>query len=301
MKRKGLTEKVLFFSFSTTDFALFFKSCVIQLILSEEELDEVVLYADVLICINIIIDYFLLNITAALLGCKCSFLRLILGSVVGGICSLTILVGSENIIIAFLIRIFSSTAVILSAFGFSGVGLFLRRAAVFFTASFLFSGCMTAITELLTPKGLLVKNGIVYYDLSAVALVVFSAVVYLTLSLILRFSKRKSERTCKLSVYDGNTEIHITALIDSGNRLHEPFSEKWVVLLDSKYENIIKGEGKARRIIPFSTVSGEGILNGFIPDKVILEDSGEQLDVYVAFSVAPLQKGYGAIISSDAI
>jgi len=260
-----------------------------------------IIYADVLICINLILDYFLLGFTALLLKTKISFFRQLIGAFVGGLSSLMILIERESLAVSITVRVITSVLVVLSTFGFSSVSLFVRRICVFFSASFLFSGCMTALIELINPIGLIVHNGIVYYDLSALLLVTLSGVIYVVLSLILRFSKRSAHSTCRLKIEEGNGGAEIIALIDSGNRLKEPFSEKWVLLLDPRYSSELKGEGKPHRIIPYSTISGEGMISGFIPDSVSILPSGEALDVYIAFSPKPLEGEWGAVISSDAI
>ena len=50
------------------------------------------IYLDVLLSINIIIDYFLINITGGLLKTKCKLSRQIIGAIIGAMCSLTILI-----------------------------------------------------------------------------------------------------------------------------------------------------------------------------------------------------------------
>ncbi len=260
-----------------------------------------IVYADVLICINIIIDYFLIGFAAAILKAKCSFRRQLLGAVVGGLCSLMILIERESLLISVFVRLITSFSVTMAAFGFLSIGVFIKRLGFVYLSSFAFSGAILALLELLKPVGLIIHNGIVYYDLSAMLLICLAAAIYGLLSLILRISKRKTEHICKIRISEGKTDAEIIALIDSGHKLREPFSEKWVLILDPKYSELLSPQSKMKRIIPYKTVSGGGALVGFLPDKIKLASSGEELDMYVAFSPEPLGKNYSAIIASEAI
>ena len=260
-----------------------------------------IVYADVLICINIIIDYFLISFTVLIIKSKCSFGRQLLGAVVGGFCSLLILIERESILISIAVRLITSIFVTLAAFGFFSIKVFLKRLGFLYGASFLFSGALNLLLELLNPVGLIVHNGIVYYDLSALLLVVMVAVIYSVLTIFSKIFKRNSEELCKIEICEGNNIASIIALVDSGNSLIEPFSEKGVALVDPKYSEILSGDKKHKRVIPYKTVSGEGTVFGFVPDKIRLLSSGEELDLYIAFSPEPLGEKYGAVLPANAI
>ena len=73
------------------------------------------------------------------------------------------------------------------------------------------------------------------------------------------------------------------------------------MLLDNGYETLFSNLKMPKRVIPYSTVAGDGVLYGFYPESISLKPSGQKLDMYVAFSPKPLGNGYGAIISSEAL
>ncbi len=260
-----------------------------------------IVYADVLICINIIIDYFLIGFAGVIIKSKCSFRRQLLGAFIGGVCSLLILIERESVLIAIAVRLITSVSVTLAAFGFLNIKVFFKRLGCLYGASFLFSGALNLLLELLNPVGLIVHNGIVYYDLSALLLVVLVAVIYSALTIFSKIFKRNSEELCKIEICEGNNIASIIALIDSGNNLIEPFSEKGVALVDPKYFELLSCDKKHKRLIPYKTVSGEGTVFGFVPDKIRLLSSGEELDLYIAFSPEPLGGKYGAILPASAI
>ncbi len=259
-------------------------------------------YADVLICINLIIDYLIIGLTAKLLKTACSFKRQLVGGVVGGLCALFILLPDGGILQSMLIRTVTALLVVLTSFGFGGFPLLLRRLSCFLIISFVFSGSMFAVWFFIKPVGLLVHNGIVYYNLSSVVLVVSAIFTYCLITLISRFVGRKTAAICRLKVETDRSCAELTALVDSGNKLREPFSEKPVILLDPKYKFMLEGTAQKTRVIPYNTVSGSGVISGIPPKAVYLLDKGnpESLDVYLAVSPSPLGE-FGAIIGTDAL
>lgn len=258
-------------------------------------------YADVLICVNFIIDYFLLGLTIRILKTPCSFKRQLIGAGVGALCSLSILLPKLNFILMLALLILTSAITIIATFGISKLSVILKQILCFYVASFLFSGLMSVVSNLIKTTSLIVRNGVVYYNLSAILLVTFAVITYLTITLICRYLKRNNEPTCKLLISQDNIKLQVIALIDSGNRLQEPFSEKWVMLLDSQYEKLFSNANSPKRVIPYSTIGGEGVLYGFCPESIKIISTGEKLDMYIAFSPRPIKNGYNAIISAEAI
>ncbi len=259
-------------------------------------------YADVLICINIIIDYLILELTVKLLKTQCSFWRQLLGSVVGGAFSLFILLPDRGVFLSLAIRLITAFAVVAVSFGFGSMSLLIRRVCSFFVISFAFSGTMFAVWYFIKPTGLMVHNGIVYYNLSSIVLIITAIFTYCIITLISRFIRRKNIHTCRLMIETDRTALEVTALVDSGNKLREPFSEKPVVLLDPKYQFMLEGYHSRERVIPYNTVSNSGTVMGIVPKAVYIleENSKESLDVYLAISPSPLQD-FGAIIGTDAL
>ena len=273
-----------------------------MLILNSRLLGVLILtiYADVLLCVNFIIDYFLLGLTIRVLKTTCSFKRQLVGAGVGAVCSLVILLPSLNFILSLLLLVLTSAITVIATFGINKMMVLLKQIICFYIASFLFTGTMAALSKLIKMPSLLVRNGVVYYNLSAILLVMLAVVTYFIITLICKYLKRNVDATCKLSISQGDVKLQVIALIDSGNKLQEPFSEKWVMLLDSQYEKLFSNISSPKRIIPYATIGGEGILYGFCPESIKILSTGEKLDMYVAFSPRPIKNGYNAIISAEA-
>lgn len=268
----------------------------------QNEAINLTIYADVLFCVNFIIDYFLLQLTAKISKSPCKFARQLAAAAFGAACSFIILLPSAGAFLICVFRLVTAAATVVIAFGFFSKQCFLKRTICFYLSSLLFSGTVFLLWSTLKPNGMFFKNGIMYYKLSAPILIGVSAAVYAIITVALRFFKRNSAVVCRVTVKDGGVCEQITALVDSGNLLKEPFSQKPVMLLDKRYEDIFCGNGKPHRVIPYSTVSGSGVISGFQPDSVTYEAGGVStpIDVYLAVSKTPLEKEYGAVIGTDA-
>ncbi len=83
-----------------------------------------------------------------------------------------------------------------------------------------------------------------------------------------------------LTIVTGEQSIHLFAFLDSGNKLKEPFSDYPVIIVDKS-----KIDFEPQRIIPYNTVGGEGMLQAFKPDKVIISNGKKSFEcdsVYIA-------------------
>lgn len=262
---------------------------------------KVVVYIDVLMCVNFIIDYFLLSLTAHICKTKLSFARQLAASAAGAVFSLTVLADIPKIG-AVILQFAESSVIVFFAFGIGKLKIFSVRIICFYLASFLFSGAVSAVIKLFSPYGLMVNNGVVYMDISAVVLVTLSAVIYCLITLFARITSRNRKKTCTVIIKsDGNT-IKLNTLVDSGNKLKEPFSEKRVIIIDKRFKTDILPQNRTERVIPYSTVGGVGTLTGFKTDGVYISHDGilRPLDIYAAFAASPLGNDIDAVIGEDA-
>ena len=88
------------------------------------------IYIDTLIFSNIIIDYLLLSITTKILKINYKLYRIILGSLFGGISSLTILLPWGNFLFNFVVKLTIISITILISFGYINKITFGKRTFV---------------------------------------------------------------------------------------------------------------------------------------------------------------------------
>lgn len=91
--------------------------------------------------------------------------------------------------------------------------------------SFLFAGLMLALSRLLAPAGMIFYNGVVYFDISVLALILSTTAAYLFLLLFERlFAGRVDERRLyEITVTAGGRAVSCKGLADTGSDLRDAF------------------------------------------------------------------------------
>lgn len=263
------------------------------------------IYVDVLVAVNFFINYFLLLASAKFLTVPVKRGRLAAASGLGALFSLSILLPEIPAVLSLLIKLAMSSAIVLSAFGYGGVKRFIRNTAAFYIINFGFAGLMLALWYFFAPQGLMIRNSVVYLNISPVLLILLSVVCYFIISLVNRITGRQmpKELFCRIVVSCSGAACDCTAKIDTGNSLREPFSNDPVVIVN---EDVI---GKAVppekslnfRMIPFDVVSGGGVLKAFRPDRLTIYYGKQTIqvsNVYIAVSKTRLG-GCDALMNPD--
>ena len=130
-----------------------------------------IVYADILIILNLAVDYFLLRAAACLQHLNPPLWRMLLSSLAGGSSSLYIFLPPRGVILDILFRTAVCAAMTFICFGFGKIKRFLRTCGVFLLVTFGYGGAMTALWYLLKPSGLTVINSVVYFNISTAVLI----------------------------------------------------------------------------------------------------------------------------------
>lgn len=238
--------------------------------------------------VNIYITWILLSLLESLTHFDIKRINLVLASLLGGISSLLILIESKSTYITFLLTALKIVAYILcSLIAFCGTSL-KRKAlysAYFIGLNILLGGAVKLISEHFGSSAILVYNGTVYLYVSVYLLIVLTAVLYLTISVIERIAEYRAgrNRCYKVKIIYHSNEYILDGIADTGNSVHDVFTGKPVMIckgipLYSELSDFV-------RIIPYTTIAGEGMLYAVKPESVIITDEGKlskNVDVLVA-------------------
>ncbi|MDE6678273.1 MAG: sigma-E processing peptidase SpoIIGA, partial [Ruminococcus sp.] len=102
------------------------------------------IYIDVLIVLNIYVNYFLLRITARLTHSPLTVGKCIISAVYGSLYSLLILAPQINTFLNVVIKFFAVVTIVMIAFGFQGKKRLLINTVSFFSANVALSGTIYA-------------------------------------------------------------------------------------------------------------------------------------------------------------
>lgn len=277
----------------------------------------VAVYVDILLVINFIINYLLLRVASLITGKVFTWWRLCISAAIGALSALIIFFPYIGNIYMTLYKLGVIMLMSVIAFGFKGYLKWIIDVAVLFAVSFIFSGAMLAL-YLLTPQDkLLIYNGVVYFDITAVNLLAAIVAGYLITMLLSRImgAKHPKEQICTVMVVANGGVVSLRGLIDTGNSLTEPFSGLPVIVVPQRLVQRILPEdmkqpagvaaGGHIRVIPFHSLGGGGMLMGFKPDLVKLCSDKMDItvkDVYIGVSAEGSLNGeYDAIINPTLI
>lgn len=193
-----------------------------------------VIYVDVLFALNMIISFLLIKAAGSLCREKPKTLRVLIGSLLGGLYSLSIFLPSLQIMFVLFARGVFLGVVTFCVFGFGSVRRFLRCFGSLCGVTLGFAGFISAVWFLLKPQGLAVRNGSVYFDISFLTLVFIGTAFYIAVWIFGKiYTKNHLEQMyVKVNIsYKGKT-VATDGLIDTGNTLKDSFSGKSVTVID---------------------------------------------------------------------
>ncbi|OEF99532.1 sigma-E processing peptidase SpoIIGA [Vulcanibacillus modesticaldus] len=271
-----------------------------------------VFYLDLILLLNLVIDYFILLATSKFLHLSYKKWRLALASLLGALYTLVFFFPNLTFFHLFTTKIILSIFMVLMSFGFSDLFQFIQTIITFYFVSFVTGGGVFALQYLFNIKHDVI-NGI-YVSRSSSPLMVL-VLILLAFFGIWIFSNRtyqtiwrKTEVIHKIldvEVFINEFSYKCKGLIDTGNRLYDPITRKPVMILEatdvsfipSVFRNIYRnGQFQIElfnqiadqidptwlsriSLVPFRSVTREmQFILTIRPDKVVItSDSNKQL------------------------
>ena len=279
-------------------------------------------YIDILFLLNLFINYFILLMNRKINRVNTPVWRLFLAACLGAACSLFIFIPNMPQILSFFCNLVIAASVVLAAFGFGCLKRFLRLAGSFYLISFLFAGFMMGIWLIFRPNGMVVNNGIVYFNISPFFLLLGTLAVYFILSLVRRLfgAVKREKELYEIEIALDTSCVSMTALVDTGNTLKDVFSDMPVIVTEyqsirsilpagaeaafqKQHLGIVPVQMKNKyRLVPFSSIGGKGMLPAFRADRVSIKQGTKMKKVdrcLVAVSEDNFGGAYHALIGDD--
>ncbi len=279
---------------------------------------QTVIYLDLLILSNTVINFLLLSATEHFLSVipsARSAVRQLLAALVGGVYALAILLPGG--VLTFLSKWAVGILMVWIAYGYRCRAFFLKANLLFLLVSTLFAGLMMALWYFAAPPGMVYQNGIAYFAISPLFFIAAAVLCYLAALAISYLTKSKlpvrGDELLLVTVRLEGRKVILIARMDTGNTLCDLFTGAPVVVgsyrrirpllspeLDLAVQSILKGDRSMTslpaagfRMIPIHTLSGTGLLPAIRPDSMLIEypdgSRKETLPVYLAISEgAPL-------------
>lgn len=257
------------------------------------------IYIDVLLILNLYVNWLLLRSSARLTHTKLSGLRCLFSAAAGSLTSLTVLLPQMPVAMSLTIKLLSAMIPVGAAFGIIPLRRFMRCLAVFLCISFAFAGFMLALCTFSGTNLLIWSGSCIYLHFSLTALILCTAIAYFLLKVFswVRLRFFHSDESYEIIVRLGIHTAKQKGLADTGNSLTDCFTGKAVIIfgkdaLSSIPEINDPEKLPGYRLLPYATVSGSGLLPVFRPDEVIIRSisQGRTLSADALIGIAGEQK-----------
>ncbi|MDD4689919.1 MAG: sigma-E processing peptidase SpoIIGA [Eubacteriales bacterium] len=234
-----------------------------------------IIYVDLVFLLNFIVDYLLLNMTGRMIKKEVSTLMLLSGAVIGGFYSILNLLAFDSFFFSGIFKLLFSGALILFTFGIMQFKGFIRALLMFYFVNFAFCGGIYALLSLL--------NGI-SQALTFGVFALYSVIAYIFLFIFDRLRQGTIVKNkVKIVISANNKENEINCILDTGNSLYTPFSQKPVVVVEEdKIHGLLNGtfpgESNLKPIaIPYNSIGCRGgIIYGFTPEYAYILSNGKR-------------------------
>lgn len=275
--------------------------------MQESELVTTV-YVDVIILVNMLMDYIILWAAGRLSGFAAKKGRLLLGALVGASYSLVVFIPENSLLLSPLIKVLCSVLMVTFSYAPVSVKAFFQLLGYLYLVSFAMGGSVIAAMNLLEqPPVLEILNGVavlqggftyswLLVSLAVAVLICYGGVV------VYRKNWLQQELLYSVNIEVLEKTITTTAFLDTGNQLYDPLTQKPVMMVEAKLlqdllpaqlltavqsgdPNLTELSGQfdalwasRLRVIPYNSVGREhGILIGLRPDVVIVSKNKQVL------------------------
>lgn len=262
------------------------------------------IYIDILIITNAILTMAYLQTFSRLTHRNIRNGRLFLSSVCGGLFSLILIFDSATFFSAVVITLIKGVGIVLSLLigcKFSSVTDFIRGLFSYTAIRLAYTAVILLYWQLSSSKRIYAKNYTTYFDISLFKLIAAVITAYTLLTIYELISRRRLDKSVNYrAVYkNGEYELRLPAVADSGNRLCDSFTGTPVVIFccsEMYYHYNLQDYGNnpacGFRLIPYNTVSGDGLVAVTPKGTVtISDDEGNERDVNCYVGVINAESG----------
>lgn len=224
-----------------------------------------VIYIDLVFFLNLAYDFLLLITVDMTLKRNSKLIKIFLAALLGAI-SLVILFLPFNEYILFSLKILISIFMVLIAYGYKDLKYTFNNLFYLYMCSVILGGFLYFLNVAFSYK----RYGLVFVNeglsVNYVALIILAPLI---LGLYVYQNKRIKRLYNYIYevkiVFKDNEEIKCQGFLDSGNKLKDPITNKYIILIE---KDLINYHNKVPLYVPFRTVNKKGLLE-CLPIKYI--------------------------------
>lgn len=260
-----------------------------------------VVFLDVVLTENFIVNFFLLNITARTAKLKTNVKWCCLSAALGSMYVLVYIFPHLNIFSGMVCRLLMGFIMVVIAFGKRQVLLNVKLFVILLMYTVMLAG-LCVFLEFYSTGSI---NGGVIYDFSHKKLMLSVMIIYLAVCRLIAFIKDR--RTLNNLVYQleitiDERKMNVNAFLDTGNELREPVTNLPVIVVERSVIKDIPLTNENIFFIPFRVVNGaNGNLTALKPDsiKIYMDENVVEVDAMIGITDTILSRDgdFNALLS----
>ena len=229
-----------------------------------------IIYLDLIILLNLVFDFLLLLVVNITLKRNTKILRIVLGSFIGGLSILVLFIKISSAELFFL-KILISILMLLVTFSFKSINYFCHNVFYLYLTSMILGGFLYFLSINFSYK----NSGLIFFSkglsVNVIFLLIFSPLIlYIYIRSNKKLKNTYNEYYQVIIKFKNKRVISLTAFLDSGNKLIDPYFFNPIVLVSREaLQNKIKIENVI--YVPFSTVDNKSILECIRIDSLVVE------------------------------
>ena len=222
------------------------------------------IYLDEVILLNFFFDFILLVSLAIILKRNINIKNIVFASIVGST-SIFILFLNTSKIVSILIKIIISILMVYNAFGIKSI---FKNTIYLYSLSIFLGGFLYMINNMFGDSiGLIfINKGI---SINIIFILLITPILLKIYIKNLKELKNNYNNYYNLDIFIKGHIVKSISYLDTGNKLVSPYSNRPILLLHNKdpiFENI------KYSLVPYNTVSGNGIMKCYKVDKLIINN-----------------------------
>lgn len=224
-----------------------------------------IIYIDLIILINFIIDGLLLISVDILLKRNTKLKRIIIASLLGSF-SILLLFTIKSSLVLLLLKLVVSIIMVIISFGYKSFKYFKDNLFWLYIISIILGGSIYLVSDQisLTNNGLVFsKNG---FKINLIMIIIITPIILFKYLKNIKTFKNTYSNYYDVDIYYMGEKVSDTGFLDTGNKLIDPFFGTPVILVN---KDLIKKKANTF-FIPYHVLNNEGILEVFKPDKVVI-------------------------------
>lgn len=245
-------------------------------------------YFDLLVIQDLIYNYVILIGVSILLTRITKFKKIFLSSVIGTIPLIFLFLKTSNIL-NFIISFLFSVMMSIITFSYKNIVYTIKNIFYMYAISIFLAGGINLISiNFLTQIDSYILNVIILISLSPLITIIY-------LKSISKFKNNYSNYYMVDIYLKDNQKITLTAFLDTGNKLIDPYKRRPIILINKSLINI---EKQKIILVPYNTVNNSDLLKCIIPKKIYIHDIGYKTNFIIGLMDEVNIEGVDCILNS---